>query len=195
MPEDLAGLELIDPASAPNGDEPAAGGLDIEKIRQEAIAAATAAFEDRFKGLQGVIGKKDTEIQTLQRQLDEQKLAALDEEEREAELERREQAEIDRLRAENELLRLAPDYGTELPIFQRLLAAPDAKTQLDLLREVLARSTEPTKSPEPKVDNDPAPVDLNNPITAQPGGGVFIDGAPMSEEMAERLLRSASRLR
>lgn len=191
MPEDLAGLETIDTASAPEGDEPAAGVPDIEKIRQEAIAAAEAAFEERFKGLQRVIAEKDSVNSQLQRQLDEQKLAALDEEDREAELARREQAEIEKLRAEVELLRLAPEYGAELPLFQRLLAAPDAKAQLDLIREIRA-AVAPAKEPD-KGNPAPPPVDPNNPISSQPAG--VYEGVPMTEEMAERLLRSSSRMR
>lgn len=196
MPEELAGLTTADPASAPEGGEPAAGGVDIEKIRQDAIAAANAAFEERFKGLQRVVAEKDTVNQTLQRQLDEMKLSTLGDEEREAELARRSDQELERLRAEVELLRLAPEYGAEMPVFQRLLAAPDAKTQLDLIREVLAaRSAAPANQQEPAGGNAPAPVDPNNPASSSPGTGVFVEGVPMTDDMAERLLRSVSRMR
>lgn len=193
MPE-LAGQEIDDLASAPEGDEPANAGLDIEKIRQEAIAAATAAMEERFKGLQGVIAKKDDELRTLRSQYEQAQLAALGDEEREAELARREQAELDRLRAENELLRLAPEYGTELPIFQRLLSASTAKDQLDLLREVMAPKAPASEQPAGGNAAPPA-VDPNNPPSPAPAGGFVVDGVAMTDDLADRILNSARRLR
>jgi hypothetical protein len=190
VPEDLAGLDNPE-ASALEGT--AEGAPDIEKIRQEAMAAATAAAEERFKGFQRVIAEKDTALQRLQREYEEAKLSVLSEEEREAELARRSDQELDRLRAENELLKLMPDYPDELPVFQRLLAAPDAKTQLELLRELRKPLT--TANTPAGGSNEPPAVDSNNPASGNPGSGVSIEGAQMTEEMAERLLRSSSRLR
>lgn len=191
MPEELAGLENPE-ASSPEGT--ADGAPDIEKIRQEAMAAAQAVAEERFKGFQRVIAEKDTALQQLQRQYEEARLATLSEEEREAETARRSDQELERLRAENELLKLMPDYPDELPVFQRLLAAPDAKTQLELLRELRKAQAAPAITPA-GGSNEPPAVDSNNPANGNPGSGVFIEGAQMTEEMAERLLRSTSRLR
>lgn len=189
MPEDLAGLDPNDPASA---SEPAAVAPDIEKIRQEAIAAAEAAFNERAKGFQRLIAERDTALRDAQRQLDESRLASLSDDEREVEVQRRNDVEIERLRAENELLKLMPDYPDELPVFQRLLAAPDAKTQLEMLRELRAPKA-PANQPAGGSTEPPA-VDPNNPASGSLGGGVY-EGAPMTAELADRLLNSASRLR
>lgn len=191
MPEDLAGLENTDTASA--SDTPAAGAPDIEKIRQEAIAAAEAAFNERAKGFQRLIAERESALRETQRQLEEARLASLSDDEREAEVQRRSDQELERLRAENELLKLMPDYPDELPVFQRLLAAPDAKTQLELLREL--RAPKAPANPPAGGSNEPPPVDPNNPASGTPGGGVFIEGTPMTDDLAERLLNSVSRIR
>lgn len=187
MPEDLAGLPSD--AASPEGAAPA--DADIEKLRQE-FQAAQAAFEDRFKGLQRVIGTKDQTITDLQRALDEAKLASLPDDERQAEVQRREASELDRLRAENELLRLMPDFPDELPIFQRLLGASDAKAQLELIRELRKPAAPATGAPAAPA-TEPAAVDHNNPASTLPSGPI-VDGASMTDDLAERVLRSVTRL-
>jgi hypothetical protein len=187
---DLADQTLLD--TAPAG-APAAEGADIENKIQEAIKAANAAVEERIKGFQTLLNQRDTNIRGLTEQLEQVRLSSLDEDERTAELERREQAELERLRAENELLRLGPEYSRELPLFQRLIAAPTAKDQLDLIRELMTPTTPANLTPA--AGNAPAPVDPNNPASGTPGGGVFLEGAPMDDDLAERVLRSVSRMR
>ena len=186
----LAGQDDLDLAPA---EAPATEALDIEKIKQEAIAAASAAFEDRIKGFQRLMAERDNAITNLSRQLEEARLSTLGEEEREAELARREQAEVERLRAENELLKLMPDFPDELPLFQRLLAAPDAKTQLELIRE-LRKAAAPANPAPVDPGLNPAPVDPNNPASDTLAGGVY-QGVAMDDDLAERLLRSTSRMR
>lgn len=189
---DLAGQEPSDstPASL---ETPAEGALDIEKIQADAIAAANAAFEERFKGLQRVIAEKDRQATDLQRQIDEARLAALPDDDRQAEIARREASEMERLRAENELLKLMPDYGDVFSDFQRLLSAQDARSQLEFIRELKKPVTPATAAPATSA-NEPAPVDPNNPASSLPSGIVASDGAVLSDDIAERILRSASRL-
>lgn len=187
MTEDLAGLQT-DPTS-PAGT-PDAGAADIEKIRQEAIAKANADAEERIKGFQRLIAERDTRERELTRQLEEQRIAALPDSDREMELARRRDQEVDRLRAENELLKLMPEFPDVFPDFQRLLAASDSKAQLEFLRKLKQpqASTPPTQAPAP------ASVDPNNPAGIE-SGLILSDGTPMSADLAERVLRSASRLR
>lgn len=191
MPENLAGQDP-NPAAPASDETPVDGGLDIEKIRQEAHAAAQAAFDERAKGFQRLLAERDNALAEARRLLDDAKLASLSEDERDAEVQRRSESELERLRAENELLKLMPEYPDELPVFQRLLAAQDAKTQLDLIRE-LRKPAAPANPAPAAPAADPAPVDPNNPANPQ-SAVISSDGVVMTDELAERLLRSAARM-
>lgn len=198
MPEGLAGQDPL--AAPPALGEPGTSAPDIESIKAEIAAQLQAQLDakmnERVAGFQRLVSERDTEIRTLRGQLEEARLSALPDDEREEEESRKREEEFERLRAENELLRLMPEYPDELPLFQKLISAPDAKTQLSIIRELRTPAT-PAPAPAASEEDglEPAPVDPNNPPRSEAEGLVLSDGTVMTDDLADRLLKSVPRLR
>lgn len=175
MTDDLAGQQESDaPASSP-----AANSADIEKIRRE--------FDERFKGMQRLVAEKDREIADTKRRLEDAALERLPDDDRAKVMLERERAELAKLRAENELLRLRDEYPDELPAFQKLLSGKTAKEQLDTLRELRKGPQSP-----PPATPEPPDVDPNNPMR-QPPEEETINGEPMNEALADRLIAAGGK--
>ena len=190
MNDTLAGQ----PAGGASASAPANGSIDIEAFE----ARLTAQFDERFKGLQRVIAQKDDLLTAVTEELNQFKTAGLSEEERE-------QLESDKLRAENqrlmaqiELNELAGKYGDEMSSFQRLLAAPTAEEQLEIMREFRASALAAAAPSAPAAtvvedEMDIPDVDFNRPIRTVTSGQQLADGTYMTDELADRLLGSVSR--
>ena len=107
--------------------------------------------------------------------------------------------ELARLRQENALLSLGAEYPEELPEFRKILDASTPKEQLDLIR-ALRKQVAAAPSPQaPPAEGEPAipQVDLNNPPASQnfdPKAPTY-NGQPMTEDWADRILRSVQRMR
>lgn len=186
MNDTLAGQ----PAEGASAAAPANGSIDIEAFE----ARISAKFDERFKGLQRVIAQKDDLLAAVTEELNQFKTAGLSEEERE-------QLESDKLRAENqkllaqlELKELGATYGEEMAHFERLLAAPTAEEQLQIMREFRAAGAAAPPPVAPVAPEMDIPdIDLNRPRQVVNSGQQLADGTYMTDELADRLLGSVSR--
>jgi hypothetical protein len=160
------------------------GTTEIENIRTE--------FEARFKGLQRVIAEKDEALQRYTTELSELKTAGLSEEEREQLKQTELKQRLDQLARENELLKLSKDYPEELPLFQKLVGAQDVKSQLDVIRELkaaIAQVQAPAAAPK-EQDLEVSDVNPINPARREAPGVRLSDGRLMSDDIADRILKS-----
>lgn len=185
MPDPLATTVPADAsADAPVTLDPA-----IEKIIEARLEALVAP---RIAGFQRLVSAREEELTALRGELENERLAGLPEDERADILEQAKDKQIRDLEAQNELLRLGPDYGNELPYFQRLLGAESAKDQLDIMREhAAAQLAIAHPEPDPKVVPEVVvpDVDLNRPPPrTHQGGTILADGTLMTEDAADRIL-------
>ena len=191
MPEQIAGQPDQDAsAQAPAPITQA----DIDKL----IAARDAQFEERIKGFQRLIADKETRAQALEHELSQLKTAGLSPEEREQLEIEQVKAENARLQAQLDLKNLASQYADEVPFFERLLAAPSAEEQLQVMREY-ATTLKAPQTPAPVAPVAPAEpaipeVDLNRPYRRETYSGQRLaDGTVMNDELADRLLAAVGR--
>jgi len=186
MSDLLAGQAGVGGAS---DTSPAATIADIEKVKAE----IASAFDERAKGFQRLLAGRDETIKALSEQLDELKTAGLSEDERVQLREQRLAEENEKLRTELELLELSREYGDEYPIFRELIDAPTAKDQLEAIRK-MRKASVPAPSPAPAEEPETSLPDMNNPMRGTDGWGFLPDGTPMSDDLADRLLKSVSRV-
>lgn len=146
--------DQIDPSSggAP-AESPAApaGSVDFDKFKTDLLDSVNKANDERFQGWQKTLSKRDEKLSKLEQVLEELKASTLSESEREQLTARGEQQELAALRAQNEVLRLATEYPEEVSLYQRILEAPTAKDQVEILREFKAQLAEAAK---PKGDQE-----------------------------------------
>lgn len=167
---------------------------DIEKIIAERV---DAAMQDRVAGFQRLVQSKEDEAAALRAQLQNERLAALPEDERASILEQEKDRKIQELEARLELNSLASTYGEEMPFFERLLAGESAEDQLAVLREygaaALAKaSPAPVAPATPAADPlDAVPdIDPNRPLRPRTVGQAsrLPDGSLMTDDAADRIL-------
>lgn len=168
-----------DPAGSVSPD----GTPDIEELMSELTAR-----EERIKGFQTALNRKDEERRRLEREVEELKTAGLSDDERAQLRDEKLKAENERLRQENELLKLSSDYGDEMPYFQKLLAASSAQEQLEVMRAL--RAGVKPQAPEAQGDRATVPdVIKNNPPRLDDERFTTLpDGTPMSEQLADAIL-------
>jgi len=173
-------------------DEPADEAAGIETPKSEA--------DERIKGFQRLVAERDRKLADLEARfaqreaaLEDQRLAGMTDEERGTVTEQKRQTELQRLRAENELLKLGIDYATEMPLYRKLLNAPTAKDQLDIIRELSAATSANPALPVPKKAADVPAVDRTNPMRQPSEGIVLSDGTQMTDDIADRILKSIRR--
>lgn len=150
---------------------------EIERLRTE--------YEDRIKGFQRLVSERDSALADLQRKVADIELDRLPEDDRAKALARRAEEEVARLRSENELLRLRSEFPDEVPAFEKLLKAATPKEQLEVLRALARR-----EAAQPSTTPEPPPVDPNNPMR-QWSDETLVDGQPMTDELANRILSAA----
>lgn len=143
--------EPVVPAEATPSQEPSS--LDVDKLRADIRAEVEASFEERLKGFQTALNRKDEEIRGLS-------LASMTDEERENITDQETREYIERLEKEVELAKLANQYPQVYPVYKQLLEAETPEQQA----QILASLASPPPAPEPEVEV-PA-VDLNNPAPA-----------------------------
>lgn len=178
------------PAGSAGGsasDTPGAASTSIEEI----TAQIRAEYEDRFKGLQRVIGAKDERLSAFETELQQLKAASLTPEEL-AELQEQEKdRRIADLESQLELRDLSVQFPDEMPHFQRLLAAESAEEQLQALRayrEALTSAAAGTGAPAQDPELDVPEVDPNNPRRPLSTAGMEMDN-----DIADRILASFGR--
>jgi hypothetical protein len=190
MPEDLAGLTALT-APAPDAsdespiDAPATEEVsDIEKVRVQ----LTREYDERIKGFQRQVSERETELKRLREQEERNRLAAMPDDERMAYERSRSDEEVQRLRTENEVLRMSQKYTTVMDKYRALMDAKSVEEQFQLLDTWLkppSAETDEDESAEP-ARSKPAPVDRNNPVKRQ------VSGNQMDDSIAERILKSVS---
>lgn len=176
-------------SNAAQGQEPAVsqepGAQNPEIVALE--ARLMKQFDDRAKGFQRALAEKDQEIAQYRAKLAEQELAGLAPEERTARALQKLQEENAQLRAQQELVQLASEYGDDtIGLYRSLLGAGSAKDQLELLKGF---SGKPATAPaeETEGDEEIPDVDMNNPVRPP------ISGDVMNDAVADRILGSVGR--
>lgn len=184
MPDQLAGQTAADASATAPVELPA----DIETIIE---ARVNALIEPRIQGFQRLLSSREEELSALRGELENERLGGLSEDERASILEQKKDQRIQELEARNELLQLGPQYGEEMPYFERLLGAGSAEDQLKVLREY-ADAKLAKANPQPVVDEakvDVPDVDLNRPLRQPSRGGTTLpDGTQMNDSIADRIL-------
>lgn len=172
----------------------------------EQEAPATAAFdpkelESRFTQMldkrvgdfQRMISERETQIADLQRQL---KTASMSEEEREQLTAQERDEEVERIRMENELLKLGQQYPDEVKIVQRMLEGQSVSDYVTALRESLAAA----KPQQPEPEQEVSDVDKNNPPSTPASSQdtrdmiSLPDGRMVTREQGVEMLRQAQTL-
>lgn len=189
--DDLAGLTPGIEAPAEAVAPPVAPAVpDIESRFQQLEASFKAEMDTRVKGFQKALSQKDKDIKALREsQMSEAEVAEYRRQE--------EGTEVERLQAENALLKLAASYPDEVPLFQQILEAPGPEEQLKLIREFRkgqAAAASSTQQPATEPEVETPPVDFNNPLAPYMpnGANVTYQGQQVTEAWADRLLDGAS---
>ena len=189
-------------ADQPTDEAPAEELIELDEPADEAPGIETPKSEtdERIKGFQRLVAERDRKLAELEAKfaqqeatLEDQRLAGMTDEERGTVTEQKRQTELQRLRAENELLKLGIDYATEMPLYRKLLNAPTAKDQLDIIRELSAATSANPALPVPKKTADVPAVDRTNPMRQPSEGIVLSDGTQMTDDIADRILKSIRR--
>ena len=189
-------------ADQPTDEAPAEELIELDEPADEAPGIETPKSEadERIKGFQRLVAERDRKLADLEARfaqreaaLEDQRLAGMTDEERGTVTEQKRQTELQRLRAENELLKLGIDYATEMPLYRKLLNAPTAKDQLDIIRELSAATSANPALPVPKKTADVPAVDRTNPMRQPSEGIVLSDGTQMTDDIADRILKSIRR--
>lgn len=186
--DELAGLAGDSAASADN--PPATPPVDIEARLKQIEDQFAAKLDERFKGFQQVVAKKDKELEATKRELRE---------EREAQMSDAEKAEARKAERDDELAdakrqlllyQLAEKYPDEVPVFKAILEAGDesAEAQLEAIRRFRAPPAAPSQDPPAEVEPDVPPVDPNNPLTTLKPSAQVIDGQLVTDDWAEKVL-------
>lgn len=184
---DVDQLEL--PEGTPEGNE---------DLNDDVVSRLEKAMDSRFSGFQGVLDKN---ISTLRNefasQLEEVKRSNLSPEERENLETAQERAEVEKLRRENELLRLRKDYPDEVDFLDSWLEKENFVDQLALLSEFRKRTeagTTPREDPETD-ESTLSPVDLNNPkrpSSRDDLASLVRNQGSMTREAAQKLLEATN---
>lgn len=183
-------------------NEPSAqpvGQADLDKWRTEITSAISQDFDKRFGGFQKILAERDRKVTELEQSIQELKTLDMSDDER-VQLEKDALAqERAALAAERELLALRSEFPEEVDVYQKVLDAPTSRDQIALLNEWRLSQQQPANEPDPNEEGDnssnQSAIDLNNP--AQPN----TDGMDMQSQfeadpsLADKVLRSARRLR
>ena len=195
MPEGLAGP---DDGTLASGETPAAPSLDIETRMEQLKQEIASEYDKRIAGFQSALNQKDAALKAAQDKARELEMSGLSQEERDAREWTELQDQLAQAQRENALLKLSTEYPDLVPVYQKMLAAPDVKTQLDILAQVI-KPAPPTPTATPELQPPAAPnVDPNNPANpvALPTAGAEMSpyGVPWTKELADRVLQSVGRL-
>jgi hypothetical protein len=171
---------------------------DDEESTEQPVAQDLGAFqkslmEEFDKRIRGLQGSTDRRMEEFKAELANLKTADLSPEEREQEQAAVVQRELDRVRRENELLKMRKGHPDEVDFLEQFLGASSLDEQLKLLADfrkpkAVAEESEEEPEPEKKV----TPVDKNNsPRKTGPLNLAELGKGPMSAEFAKRLLEAS----
>ena len=143
-----------------------------------------ADMDKRFQGFQGTLDRRDSEYRQM---LEDLKTADLPPEEREQAQTSRLQQELESYKRKVEILSMRKQFPEEVDLLSNLLEGKSLQDQLALLsnfRKVEAASD----SPEEEVEEQPTPVDKNNPKRRPRLSSADFTGKNMSKELSEQIL-------
>jgi vacuolar-type H+-ATPase subunit I/STV1 len=175
---------LLAEETAPAAPPPVDPAGEIERPKSDA--------DERIKGFQRLVSEREKELETekqaraaLEKRLEALELAGMSDTERSSFLTQQQSSEVDRIRQENELLKLRLKNPDVAEPYERLLNARTVDEQIEILRSLFNPKTQTQADEEPVSD-----VDRNNPITANFGvsDGDFLDDA-RAEDLLQRLGR------
>lgn len=164
------------------GNKETAPSVDLSALQD----ALMAEFDKRFSGVQSLLDRRTSEFQS---QLEELRTADLSPEDREEVLARKAQEEVERLKRENELLRLRKDFPEEVDLLSDFMEKSSLQEQLALLSGFRKAKAEEQAQGEPP-QGQPTPVDKNNPPRRQEVSLADMAGE-MTNELADSILGQA----
>lgn len=173
---------------APAEPQPAseAPSFDPEELK----TALAAEFEKRFRGLQGLMEKKTSELNNEISQLRAANLSPEEQEQLEVRS-ARERAEY--LERENAMLRLRKDYPEEVDFMENFFKAESMQDQLAALAN-FRKATAPQGNEPVEERPTPTPVSGNNPARRQ-SPTLADTGAEMNDALADSVLNAAGNQR
>jgi len=181
-----------DAEANPGGDNDAAIEAAVNQALEKALAST---FDKRFSGLATLI---DTKIKPLATELAQLKTAGLTPEEQEQLEASAAQQEIERLRAENQILSLRKNHPDAVDFFMEAMGQASLEDQIAFIESRLgkAAATAVQEAVEEAVaEGSPAvPVtDPNNPPRKQKplGNETAVASGQMSDAIADALLANA----
>lgn len=197
--EDLNQSEVMESGTTgePAAADPGAGvgTLDLEKFKSEILGAVNSSFDERFKGFQKTLSKRDQKVEELERQLREANRVDLTEDERVALDVQEKDAQIARLQMALELKELSSEFPDVAPHFSRILEADSPRAQMEILQSVLHPKKEETAQEQPSEQAQPASVDPTNPPADSDDGLNYEAMFEKDPSLLDRILKGTSRLR
>jgi hypothetical protein len=155
-------------------------------------------MEERIKGFQRALAKKDDELKTLResqgeaaalkKRIEELEYAQMPEYERNTFLSRREQAEVQKLRTDLELAKLALKYPNVADHFNAIYNAQTAEEQAQYLQGLLNGASRGTSTPVD--DDDLSGIDMNNPMRSVDDQLSISPNIVNNEATADRILKA-----
>lgn len=171
----------------PTTDQPEApaeaGTTDLSAIQ----TALMAEFDKRFQGFQGLLDRRTSEFQ---RTLEELKTADLSPEEQVQFQSSKEREKIARLERENELLKMRKQFPEEVDLLEDFFKKSSLEDQLALLSS-FRKAQAATEAPVVDSEEQPTPVDKNNPARRQTVSMADMAGE-MTQELADKVLSTAN---
>lgn len=183
--------------SAPDASAKAPVAADSPDLAATIIAPLVAKIDERFSGFQSTY---DSKLAGINRAISDLKTAGLSPEEQAQVANETAAAENQRLTAENALLRQAQKDPQSVAVFQKIMAAQTLEDQLAVIRSefgpkaadqaeqaaatAAAPATGPTAAPPSGNPNNP-------PRTKAPTLAGYVDGEPMTAELAAAVFAAA----
>lgn len=149
--------------------------------------ALMAELDKRFQGFQGLLDRRTSEFQ---RELEALKTADLSPEEQEQYQTSKAQEELQRIKRENELLKMRKQYPEEVDLLENFFQKSSLEDQLALLATFRKAQAE-AEAQGAEATGQPTPVDKNNPSRKQELS--LADMAErMSGDLADKILNQSS---
>lgn len=173
---------------------PVSGGVpDLDSLSKSLVDQ----FDKRFSGFQSLVDRK---IDGVNRAVNELKTAGLSPEEREQFESGTRDEEMKRLITENAMLKLSKDQPEAVSLFSKIMEQESLEDQLAVIQEALgtkaADHVEQALADAGEPETQALGIDANNPPrTKSTGLGSYVDGQPMTAELADAILKGVGNQR
>lgn len=170
--------------------------LDLDKFREELLGSLNSSFDERFKGFQKTLSKRDEKITQLEQRVLEANRADLTEGERTALDVQEKDEQIARLQMALELKELASEFPAVAPVFSDILEADSPRAQMEILARVLSPKEQVVAQEQLSSQaQEPSVVDQNNPPETGVDGMSYEDAFEKDPSLLDRILKGSARLR